>query len=110
MEHWVYGTDDDEPPKKETSCGAFTFQQPATMERKSADPPNQGIRVTREPLRTLKAISLGHGSNLTRRMRAHQRIWTHPNSKFHLRLLLGIGHQRWEMMLTSTKTHRFRRE
>ena len=47
MEHWVYGTDDDEPPKKETSCGAFTFQQPATMERRSADPPNQDTRDER---------------------------------------------------------------
>ena len=44
MEHWVYGTDDDEPPKKESDCGAFTFQQPAEMERISADSPNQDTR------------------------------------------------------------------
>ena len=37
MEHWAYLTDDDEPPKKETSSGAFTFQQPAAKERRSAD-------------------------------------------------------------------------
>ena len=36
MEHWAYRTDDDEPPEKETSCGAFTFQQPAAMERRNA--------------------------------------------------------------------------
>ena len=44
MEHWVYGTDDDEPLKKESDCGAFTFQQPAEMERRSADSPNQDTR------------------------------------------------------------------
>ena len=37
MEHWAYHTDDDEHPQKETSSGAFTFQQPADKERRSAD-------------------------------------------------------------------------
>ena len=37
MEHWAYLTDDDEPTKKETTSGAFTFQQTDAMERRSAD-------------------------------------------------------------------------
>ena len=36
MEHWAYLTDDDEPTKKETTPGAFTFQQPDANERRSA--------------------------------------------------------------------------
>ena len=37
MDHWAYHTDDDEPTKKETTSGAFTFQQPDAKERRSAD-------------------------------------------------------------------------
>ena len=47
MEHWAYRTDDDEPPEKETSCDAFTFQQPAAMERRNADVPRQDTRDER---------------------------------------------------------------
>ena len=66
--------------------------------------------ATNDPERALKAVNPGHGLSLTRKMRARHRIWTHPSSNCHLRLLHGIGPQRWETRPTGTKTHRSHRE